>query len=423
LADNQDNTDTWAGKKQKAAPAGGSSSTDEGDSDDGEQAPRETLTFGLTGDDDEDSDDMDDEDQGYLFGRKSSQPAITWPPAVAVNSNHPELIAAASNGKKKKPGIIYLSSIPHGFNVSRTTGFFAQYGRVGRVYLQPDAKEKANRKDKLARNFTEGWIEFMSKRLAKEVASNLNLAHVGGKKRSKSHDVTWNIKYLPGFKWTHLSEKLAYEKAVHQQRMRNEISQAKRETDFFKANLEKSKRQEKRRAGDSKAAAPLKAAYQEAAPKKRNYEFRQKETDDAIKHAKKAKMSVKKKKSSLAGGTAVKKEVKDEPLGNDEEDVSPPKRRRASGAAAAAEQKQPLPPLPKMPGPPKKKNGPKRPSISPPASSAGGATGAGPSPAGKPKKASPPNNKNKKKVPEPNNKKNRKSRASTDRSDLLKSLM
>ena len=73
----------------------------------------------------------------FCFRRKSSQPAMTWPPAVAVNSNHPELIAAASNGKKKKPGIIYLSSIPQGFNVSRTTGFFAQYGRVGRVYLQP----------------------------------------------------------------------------------------------------------------------------------------------------------------------------------------------------------------------------------------------------------------------------------------------
>ena len=72
-----------------------------------------------------------------FFRRKSSQPVMTWPPAVAVNSNHPELIAAASNGKKKKPGIIYLSSIPQGFNVSRTTGFFAQYGRVGRVYLQP----------------------------------------------------------------------------------------------------------------------------------------------------------------------------------------------------------------------------------------------------------------------------------------------
>ena len=61
-----------------------------------------------------------------------------------------------------------------------------------------DLKERSKRKDKLARTFTEGWVEFMSKRIAKQVASNLNLTQVGGKKRSKSHDVIWNIKYLPG---------------------------------------------------------------------------------------------------------------------------------------------------------------------------------------------------------------------------------
>ena len=71
--------------------------------------------------------------------RRPVAPAMTWPPAVAVNSNHPDLIGLGPEPgrKKKKPGIIYLSSIPQGFNVSRTTGFFAQYGRVGRVYLQP----------------------------------------------------------------------------------------------------------------------------------------------------------------------------------------------------------------------------------------------------------------------------------------------
>ena len=60
-----------------------------------------------------------------------------------------------------------------------------------------DLKEKQKRKDKIARQFTEGWIEFQSKRAAKEVATNLNNTPVGGKKRSKAHDVLWNIKYLP----------------------------------------------------------------------------------------------------------------------------------------------------------------------------------------------------------------------------------
>jgi len=342
----------WRDKKRKS-----SSSTDEGDSETERRqnvVPRgsEGLSYGVNNpEDDEDTDDMDDEDRAFAsltggWGRKSSVPVMTWPPAVAVNSNRPELTGAAPGGKKKKPGIIYLSAIPPGFNVSRTTGFFAQYGKIGRVYLQPDGKEKANRKDKLARNFTEGWVEFMSKKLAKEVASNLNLTQVGGKKRSKSHDVIWNIKYLTGFKWTHLSEKLAYEKAVHAQRMRTEISQAKRETDFFKSNLEKSKRgnaDHKR-----KASRPTASDTHPASPPKRprTYEFRQKETDEAVRQAKKAKSSGNKKKSAVplaavsaplksdqAVESEVKREMKEESEDEDSEEqaVSPAKRRRASG--------------------------------------------------------------------------------------------
>jgi len=347
------------GRTQRTAPPplpkGSSSSTDEVDSEDGENADgRETLRFGLGApDDDDETDEMEDEERAYAgWGRRPVAPAMTWPPAVAVNSNHPDLIGLGPEPgrKKKKPGIIYLSSIPQGFNVSRTTGFFAQYGRVGRVYLQPDLKEKAQRKDKLARNFTEGWVEFQSKRLAKEVAANLNLSQVGGKKRSKSHDVTWNIKYLTGFKWTHLSEKLAYEKAVHQQRMRNEISQAKRETDFIKTNLEKSKRLEKRKLKDEGGAQPVGGP----SPTKRQrvkYEFRQKETDEAIRQAKKsnaaaAKSSVKKKSSSA--GKFVVTDVKKEDV-EDEDEASPPKRRRSSSGEASTSAKPP---------PPSKKNPP-----------------------------------------------------------------
>jgi len=354
------------GRTQRTAPPpplpkGSSSSTDEGDSDDGENADgRETLRFGLGApDDDDETDEMEDEERAYSggWGRRPAAPTMTWPPAVAVNSNHPDLIGLGPEPgrKKKKPGIIYLSSIPQGFNVSRTIGFFAQYGRVGRVYLQPDLKEKAQRKDKLARNFTEGWVEFQSKRLAKEVAANLNLSQVGGKKRSKSHDVTWNIKYLTGFKWTHLSEKLAYEKAVHQQRMRNEISQAKRETDFIKTNLEKSKRLEKRKLKDEGAAAQQPMGGPSPTKRQRvKYEFRQKETDEAIRQAKKsnaaaAKSSVKKKKSSSAGKFVVT-DVKKEEVEEDEDEASPPKRRRSTSGDASSSK----------PPPPSKKNPPGR---------------------------------------------------------------
>lgn len=193
-----------------------------------------------------------------------------WPP-----QNIPMAVPDKSN--KKKPGIVYLSSIPPGFNVSTSIAFFSQFGKVGRVFLQPDLREKSKRKDKLARHFTEGWIEFQSKRVAKEVASNLNNTPVGGKKRSKAHDVLWNIKYLPKFKWTNLSERLAYEKAVHHQRLRTEISQAKREADFFKANVEKSKRMARKRARES-----TDSTSNSPNPVKRVYDFRQKETDASI---------------------------------------------------------------------------------------------------------------------------------------------
>ena len=33
------------------------------------------------------------------------------------------------NSSKQKPGIIYLSSVPNGYNVGQTTAFFSEFGR------------------------------------------------------------------------------------------------------------------------------------------------------------------------------------------------------------------------------------------------------------------------------------------------------
>jgi len=187
-----------------------------------------------------------------------------------------DMLNTGEEARRKKPGIIFLSSIPHGMNVSQTTQYFCQFGKVGRVFLQPDTKGGGGASEKGPRNFTEGWIEFLSKSVAKQVAKELNTTPVGGKRRSKAHNQLWNIKYLPRFKWTHLSERLAYEAAVRQQRLRTEISQVKREADHFKTAVEQRKKQKKSKKDRAESSANLKPI-----------EFEQKETDAAVRKRKK----------------------------------------------------------------------------------------------------------------------------------------
>lgn len=191
------------------------------------------------------------------------------------------------NSSKQKPGIIYLSSVPNGYNVGQTTAFFSEFGSVGRVFLQPSknlskkiekdhSKPGKSHKSIKGRLFTEGWIEFKSKRVARSVAETLNRTLVGGKRRSKAYDELWNIKYLPRFKWIHLSERLAYEAAVKQQRLRTEISQVKREAEHFKSSVERKK----------KRAKKDKSLEEKSGGEEFVYHFKQKETESEIKKRK-----------------------------------------------------------------------------------------------------------------------------------------
>ncbi len=58
------------------------------------------------------------------------------------------------------------------------------------------------------KNFSEGWVEFEDKNVAKQVAAMLNGNPMGGKRRSAYHYDLWCLKYLPKFKWDHLSEEI-----------------------------------------------------------------------------------------------------------------------------------------------------------------------------------------------------------------------
>nr|XP_020653373.1 activator of basal transcription 1 [Pogona vitticeps]XP_020653374.1 activator of basal transcription 1 [Pogona vitticeps]XP_020653375.1 activator of basal transcription 1 [Pogona vitticeps]XP_020653376.1 activator of basal transcription 1 [Pogona vitticeps]XP_020653377.1 activator of basal transcription 1 [Pogona vitticeps] len=150
-----------------------------------------------------------------------------------------------TGSKKVVPGIIYLGHIPPRFRPRHVRNLLSVYGEVGRIFLQPEERYIRKKKKKAgsnAKNFTEGWVEFRDKRVAKLVATSLHNTPMGVRRKSKFHYDLWNMKYLHRFKWTHLSERLAYERQVRQQRMRAEVSQAKRETNFYLQNVEKSKR-------------------------------------------------------------------------------------------------------------------------------------------------------------------------------------
>ncbi|XP_060788411.1 activator of basal transcription 1 isoform X2 [Neoarius graeffei] len=153
-----------------------------------------------------------------------------------------------SEGKKTKgrkciPGIVYLGHIPPRIRPKHVRNMLAVYGEIGRVFLQSEdhsIKRKKRKAGNRGSRYVEGWVEFRDKRVAKRVAASLHNTPMTNRKRSHFSSDLWCIKYLHRFQWCHLSERLAYEQSVYQQRMRTEISQAKRETNFYLASVEKS---------------------------------------------------------------------------------------------------------------------------------------------------------------------------------------
>ncbi|XP_068159885.1 uncharacterized protein [Drosophila tropicalis] len=175
------------------------------------------------GNDDDDDDEMD------LANFKAN-----------TDSSKSQLNAPA---KKRKKGIIYISNIPKHMNVIRIREILGEMGKIGRVYLQPEKQlgnKKKSKRKKYNIHFTEGWVEFESKRVAKQIVPLLNNKQISTRKKSQFYDSLWSMKYLPRFKWVHLTERMNYEQAVHKQRLQTEVSQARKETTFFQNNLDKS---------------------------------------------------------------------------------------------------------------------------------------------------------------------------------------
>lgn len=146
----------------------------------------------------------------------------------------------------KRSGVVYLSRIPPFMKPQKLRSLLTPFGEINRIFMTPEDPASHTRRVKAGgnkkRSFTDGWVEFMNKSDAKKACELLNAQIIGGKKGTYYHDDVWNLLYLKGFKWTHLTQQIAAENAERASRRQAEISKVTRENKEFVKNVEESKK-------------------------------------------------------------------------------------------------------------------------------------------------------------------------------------
>ena len=128
-------------------------------------------------------------------------------------SVHPSTKLSESREAIARTGVVYISRVPPRLNPPKLRQLLSPYGcRILRVFLAPEPTADHTRRIKSGGSkkqlFTEGWVEFEDKKVAKRVVGMLNAERMGAKKGDALYDDLWCIKYLPKFKWHHLTEQI-----------------------------------------------------------------------------------------------------------------------------------------------------------------------------------------------------------------------
>lgn len=161
--------------------------------------------------------------------------------------------------KETPPGVVYLSSLPPYLKPSALRNLLEQRGfsPIRRLFLSPASKHKSSSKKNSRQLYTEGWIEFSSKKTARRCAEALNAQPVGGRKGGFYHDDVWNMKYLRGMAWDELMSGIREEKREQEGRRDEERRIIARDTKMFIEGVEQGRRHEgmrrKREAKETKS--------------------------------------------------------------------------------------------------------------------------------------------------------------------------
>lgn len=92
------------------------------------------------------------------------------------------------NDKLRKRGVIYIARVPPKMTPTKVKSLLSEFGEITRVYLVEEDKAVRQRRRKQggsgAKRYTEGWVEFAKKKVAKHVALSLNNTPISNFKRS-----------------------------------------------------------------------------------------------------------------------------------------------------------------------------------------------------------------------------------------------
>ena len=108
--------------------------------------------------------------------------------------------------KLRRRGILYVARLPPPrMNPAKIKSILSEFGTVTRVYLAEEDKTARTRRKRLGggggKRYTEGWVEFENKKVAKRVGEALNNTQISGQKKSVHYGDLWNVKYLRKFRW------------------------------------------------------------------------------------------------------------------------------------------------------------------------------------------------------------------------------
>lgn len=196
-------------------------------------------------DEDDDDHDDDDDDDATKEDRYLDTTITKEPDSKNLKPLKPKPLDKTKPPKKNKTGVIYFSSLPPYLRPFALKSMLEARGfsPITKVFLTPETPSSGapRRRSNKRKTYSDGWVEFASKKTAKICAETLNASVVGGKKGGWYHDDVWNMRYLHGFKWGDLMEQVQRERSERDARQRIEDTRARKEEKVFVSGVEKGK--------------------------------------------------------------------------------------------------------------------------------------------------------------------------------------